>query len=47
MVNFVEGRLEQAIANAQRVLNLEPDNFQARSNLTRYLYLSGRAEEAR
>jgi tetratricopeptide (TPR) repeat protein len=46
-VDFAEGRIEQAIATAHHVLSFEPDNFQALSNLTRYLYLSGQTEAAR
>ncbi|MCI0489162.1 MAG: tetratricopeptide repeat protein [Blastocatellia bacterium] len=43
---FIEGDSDQAIASAERVLAFAPDNFQALSNLTRYLCLSGRLEEA-
>lgn len=41
------GNPEQALAMARRVLELDPDNFHALSNLTRYLVLAGREEEAR
>jgi tetratricopeptide (TPR) repeat protein len=44
---FAEGLLEQAIASAQRTLETDPENIHALSNLTRYLYLSGRTDEAR
>ncbi len=41
------GNPEQALAMVGRVLELDPDNFHALSNLTRYLVLAGREEEAR
>lgn len=41
------GNPEQALALVGRVLELDPDNFHALSNLTRYLVLAGREEEAR
>lgn len=46
-VHFREGRTEDAVAAARRVLAREPNNFHALANLTRYLCMSGRAEEAR
>ena len=45
--HFREGRVDQAIAAAQRVLQLAPENLHALANLTRYLCLSGRAEEGK
>src|SRR5262249_43547409 len=36
-----------ALAAARRALELSPDNFHALSNLTRYLLLTGHADEAR
>jgi tetratricopeptide (TPR) repeat protein len=44
---FREGRYADAIAAARRALELSPDNFHALSNLTRYLLLTGQADEAR
>ena len=44
---FVEGLLEQAIATTRRTLETDAQNVHALSNLTRYLYLSGRTEEAK
>jgi tetratricopeptide (TPR) repeat protein len=46
-LDFIEGNFESAIATTHQVLALEPDNFQASGNLTRYLYLTGQQEEAR
>jgi len=43
---FRLGRLDLAIADAKRVLELEADNFHALANLTRFLVLSGLPEEA-
>ena len=40
-----EGRLDQAIATAHRVLALDPANFHALGNLIRYLCMVGRIEE--
>jgi tetratricopeptide (TPR) repeat protein len=45
-VDFMEGRVEQAIALAERVLAFDPNNFQALGNLARYQFLSGRREAA-
>jgi tetratricopeptide (TPR) repeat protein len=44
---FREGRYADALAAARRALELSPDNFHALSNLTRYLLLTGHADEAR
>lgn len=44
---FAEGRLDQAIATAQSVLEFDPDNVHALSNAARYCCLSGRMDEAR
>src|SRR5205823_6319534 len=43
---WAEGKLSLAVSAAQRVLEFAPDNYHARSNLTRYLFLSGRIAEA-
>lgn len=40
-----EGRLDQAIATAHRVLAIDPANFHALGNLIRYLCMAGRIEE--
>ena len=47
LMDFAEGKLQQAIERARHVLTLEPDNYQALGNLTRYLALTGQEEEAR
>jgi tetratricopeptide (TPR) repeat protein len=46
-ISLLEGNIEEAIAITQRVLTTDPDNIHARSNLIRYLCISGRREEAR
>jgi Flp pilus assembly protein TadD len=46
LIYFAEGEMERAVAAAERVLELSPGNVHALSNLTRYLYLSGRAGDA-
>jgi tetratricopeptide (TPR) repeat protein len=46
-LDFREGRTDQAVAAAHRVLRQDPNNYHALANLTRYLGLSGRAQEAR
>jgi tetratricopeptide (TPR) repeat protein len=43
---FIEGDLDQAVAEAQRVLAFQPDNIHARSNLVRFLFVLGRTGEA-
>ncbi len=47
LMDFAEGKLQQAIERARHVLTLDPDNYQALGNLTRYLALTDREEEAR
>ena len=48
LMHFLQGRLEEAIATAQRVLaECDSDNFHALSNLVRFLCAAGRPEEAR
>jgi tetratricopeptide (TPR) repeat protein len=47
LVHAAEGSLSQAVANAQRVLALQPGNYHALANLVHFLCLSGRIEEAR
>ena len=44
---WAEGEAEAAIADAQRVLDIEPNNVHALSNLTRFLRLTNRLTEAR
>jgi tetratricopeptide (TPR) repeat protein len=43
---MVEGRLDEAIDVARRVLAIDEENFHALSNLVRFHVLSGRREEA-
>jgi len=43
---WLEGDLPSAIATCQKVLTIEPDNIHALGNLIRYLYMSGKKEEA-
>ena len=43
---FRQGEIDQAIARTHHVLQKDPHNYHALSNLTRYLCLSGRIEEA-
>lgn len=45
-IEFLDGDAELAIEYCQRVLQADPDNFQASGNLTRYLYLMGKEDEA-
>lgn len=47
LIYFLESNLEQAIATAQQVLDLDPNNIHALSNLTRYRCLNGQLEEAK
>ena len=47
LVEFMEGRFETAIATAQRVIEHDPENYQALANLVHYLYLTGENKEAR
>jgi predicted Zn-dependent protease len=44
---FREGHVDRAVAAAQRVLALDVSNVHALANLTRYLTLAGRADDAR
>ena len=46
LIRCFEGNLSQAIALAQQVLELDPDNFQALGNLVRFQILSGETELA-
>lgn len=46
IMEFGEGKSQQAIERARYVLTLEPDNYQALGNLTRYLTLTGQSDEA-
>lgn len=43
---FRLGRLDRAVATTRRLLEVEPNNFHALANLTRFLYLSGNHAEA-
>lgn len=45
-IYLLEGRLDKAMATAKQVLDLEPDNIHALSNLARCLHLLERKEEA-
>jgi tetratricopeptide (TPR) repeat protein len=47
LIYFLESDLEQAIATAQHVLDLDPNNIHAVSNLTRYRCLNGQIDEAK
>lgn len=48
LAHFAEGRLDQAIATARRVLDeCDADNFHALANLIRFLCVTGRADETR
>ncbi|MGH9847872.1 MAG: tetratricopeptide repeat protein, partial [Blastocatellia bacterium] len=47
LMQYYNGQIADAIANAERALSIKPDDFHAHSNLTRYLLAEGRAEEAR
>lgn len=44
---FAEGLLGQAIATSRQTLEIDAENVHALSNLSRYLFLNGRYEEAR
>ncbi|MBX9787774.1 MAG: tetratricopeptide repeat protein [Pirellulales bacterium] len=44
--HFRSARYGEAITDCQRVLQFDSTNYQALANLTRYLYLSGRFDEA-
>lgn len=45
-IYWLEGDLPRAIETCQQVLAVEADNVHALANLARYLYLTGRKEEA-
>lgn len=45
-IYWLEGDLLRAIESSQRVLTIQPDNIHALANLARYLYTTGRKEEA-
>jgi tetratricopeptide (TPR) repeat protein len=45
-IYFRDGEAHRAIATVRRVLTMKPNNYHALSNLTRYLCLMGRSEEA-
>ena len=47
LVYFFESNFEEAIATSHRVLELNPNNIHALSNLTRYSCLSGQLENAK
>jgi len=42
-----EGKFKEAIATASRVIDIDPQNFHAYSNLTRFLCLNGQLQEAK
>lgn len=44
--HFRSGRCEEAISDSRTALDFDPTNVHARANLTRYLFLSGRFDEA-
>lgn len=46
LIAAAEGRLDEAIAHAGRVLEIDPANYHALSNLIRYVCMSGHAAEA-
>ncbi len=45
-IYWLEGNLPEAIQTCQQVFEFEPDNIHALGNIVRFLYLSGRKEEA-
>lgn len=47
LINFMEGNVAGAIAAAQQVLESQPDNIHALSNLTRYSCVIGELEQAK
>ena len=47
LAQWSDGHSDQAIASAQRVLEFEPDNVHALSNLIRFLCAAGRLNDAR
>jgi tetratricopeptide (TPR) repeat protein len=44
---YAEGDIAQAIATARQVLDIDPHNIHALCNMTRYLCIAGRLDEAR
>lgn len=44
---YLEGNFDGAVATTQAILEKDPENIHALSNLTRYLFLAGREVEAR
>lgn len=46
MSQFIKGDVQQAIATAQNVLTIDPDNFHALGNLVRYTFLTAQFDEA-
>ncbi|MGH7494895.1 MAG: tetratricopeptide repeat protein [bacterium] len=47
LISFVEGNLDEAIADAQRATSIDPNYVHGLANLTRYLLLKGRPAEAK
>jgi tetratricopeptide (TPR) repeat protein len=47
LMQFHDGKVADAMANARRVLEIDPSNFHALSNMAHFLLLSGQADEAR
>lgn len=45
-VYWIEGNLPKAIETCEQVLKIEPDNIHALSNISRYLFIQGRKEDA-
>jgi tetratricopeptide (TPR) repeat protein len=45
-VYWLEGDLVQAIDVSQQVLDIQPDNIHALSNMTRFLFMQGKQQEA-
>jgi tetratricopeptide (TPR) repeat protein len=45
LMEWLEGRLPEAIEFCQKVLDLEPENVHALANLTRFLFMQGRKDE--
>jgi tetratricopeptide (TPR) repeat protein len=45
-IYWLEGNLPEAIRTCQQVFEFEPDNVHALGNIIRFLYLSGRRDEA-
>ena len=45
-VDWLEGDLPGAIETSRKVLEIDPQNVHALSNLTRYLFMQGKQDEA-